>query len=252
MKFPTPLIPATLQQRYKRFLADVTLEDGQSLTVHCPNPGAMMGLKDEGNRVWISDSGNPKRKLRHTLELVEAHGPDGPTLVGINTMMPNRLAEEAITAGRIDALLGYDILRREVAYGEERSRIDILLEHGAEDLEHKARNATKNDTRPCYVEVKNVHLVRTAGLHEFPDCKTDRGAKHLREMASMVSKGARAAMLYVIQRADGDRLSFAADLDPAYHAAFVAARNAGVEAYAIRCDITVEGIDATTPIPIVL
>jgi len=240
MKFSEPLIEGRLIERYKRFLADIELEDGSIITVHCPNPGAMMGLKDPGNRVWISDSANPKRKLRHTLELVEARAPSGPVLVGINTMWPNRLAKEALENGKIAELSGFTDLRTEVPSGE-RSRIDILLAGG-----------TPNDRRDCYVEVKNVHLVREIGMHEFPDCKTERGAKHLREMANMVAKGHRAVMLYVIQRGDGDRFSLASDLDPAYAEAFVAARAAGVEALAIRCDISTTEIVATTPIPILV
>ena len=237
MRFPGELIPAILEQRYKRFLADVRLQDGSVITVHCPNPGAMMGLKDPGIRCWISDSGNPKRKLRHTLELVEAHAPTGKVLVGINTNLPNKLAEEAILADRVPELTGYASLRREVKYGEN-SRIDILLE---------------DDSRaPCYVEIKNVHLVRQAGLHEFPDCKTERGAKHLREMANMVDAGARAVMLYIIQREDGDRFSLAADMDPAYAEAFEDARNRGVEAYALRCKISPNEIVASTLVPVVV
>ena len=176
MQFDPPLIEAVLLQRYKRFLADVRLPDGSELTVHCPNPGAMMGLSDPGNRVWISDSRNPKRKLRYTLEMMEVASPSGgKAFVGINTMHPNKLAAAAIEAGFIPELSGYERLRREVKYGEN-SRIDILLE---------------SDDRPaCYVEIKNVHLVRKPGLHEFPDCKTERGAKHLGEMANMVSQGA--------------------------------------------------------------
>ncbi len=238
MRFPTPLIEAVLIQRYKRFLADVRLPNGDEITVHCPNPGAMLGLNKPGNRVWISDSGNPKRKLRHTLELMEVFSPttEGPVLVGINTNLPNKLAEEAILAGCIEQLNGYSSLRREVKYGEN-SRIDILLE--------------EDGRPPCYVEIKNVHLVRHAGLHEFPDCKTARGAKHLREMANMVKSGARAVMFYVIQREDGDRFSFADDLDPDYSKAFEDAANAGVEAIAIRCDISTEDITARHMVPIV-
>ena len=237
MRFPGELIPAVLEQRYKRFLADVRLQDGSIITVHCPNPGAMMGLKDPGIRCWISDSGNPKRKLRHTLELVEAHAPTGKVLVGINTNLPNKLAEEAILADKVPELTGYASLRREVKYGEN-SRIDILLEDDSK--------------APCYVEIKNVHLVRQAGLHEFPDCKTERGAKHLREMANMVDAGARAVMLYIIQREDGDRFSLAADMDPAYAEAFEDARNRGVEAYALRCKISPNEIVASTLVPVVV
>lgn len=236
MKFATPLIEATLLQRYKRFLADVELADGEQITVHCPNPGAMIGLTRPGNRVWISDSGNPKRKLRHTLELMEVEGPSGPTLVGINTMHPNRLAEEAIRAGLVGPLCGYDTIRREVKYGEN-SRIDLLLEQAGRP--------------PCYVEVKNVHFVRQAGLHEFPDCKTARGAKHLVELSNMVKAGNRAVMLYVIQRDDGDRFALAQDCDPDYVQAFRLATRSGVEALAIRCQITSEEIIARDPVTLI-
>lgn len=224
MDFPTPLIEATLLQRYKRFLADVRLEDGREITVHCPNPGSMMGLKDPGNRVWISDSGNPKRKLRHTLELMET--PSG-TLVGINTNLPNKLAREAIETGLIPALSEFDTLRPEVKYGEN-SRIDMLLS-----------GAGIPDT---YVEVKNVHLVRKTGLHEFPDSVTSRGAKHLNELAMQVRSGNRAVMVYLIQRADGDTFRLARDLDPAYAAAFDKAVSEGVECFAVRCDISTRSI----------
>ncbi len=234
MRFPTPLIEATLVQRYKRFLADVRLADGSVETVHCPNPGAMVGLNSPGNRVWISDSGNPKRKLRHTLELMQVEGPSGPALVGINTNLPNQLAQEAILAGRIAEMSEFEDLQREVRYGEN-SRIDILL--------------TAPGKAPHYVEIKNVHLVREAGLHEFPDCKTTRGAKHLRELAEMVKQGARASMLYVIQREDGDRFALAQDFDPDYVAEFKQAVAVGVEAYAIRCKISTQEIIACDRIP---
>ena len=238
MQFDPLLIEAVLLQRYKRFLADVRLPDGEELTVHCPNPGAMMGLSDLGNRVWISDSRNPKRKLRYTLELMEVVGGYGEkTLVGINTMHPNKLAAAAIEAGRIPELAGYENLRREVKYGEN-SRIDILLENP--------------DRRPCYVEIKNVHLVRQGGLHEFPDCKTARGAKHLVEMANMVAQGARAVMLYVIQREDGDAFALADDIDPHYAQAFQNALAAGVEALAIRCKVSPNQIIACDPVPVIV
>jgi sugar fermentation stimulation protein A len=237
MQFDPPLIEAVLLQRYKRFLADVQLPDGEELTVHCPNPGAMMGLSDPGNRVWISDSQNPKRKLRYTLELMEVDGPGGTTLVGINTMHPNKLAAAAIETGCIPELADYQDMRREVKYGEN-SRIDILLE--------------SPDRAPCYVEIKNVHLVRQPGLHEFPDCKTARGAKHLVELSNMVAEGARAVMLYVIQREDGDAFALADDIDPHYAQAFSNALGAGVEALAIRCKVSPEEIIACDPIPVIV
>lgn len=220
-------------KRYKRFLADVELEDGSVITVHCANPGSMMGLTEPGNRAWISDSQNPKRKLRHSLELLEVGG----TMVGINTSHPNRLAREAIEAGTIAELGGYDLLKSEVKYGSN-SRIDILLQ---------------SEGKPdCYVEVKNVHFVRTPGLHEFPDSVTARGAKHLDEMAREVEAGNRAAMLYIIQRNDGDRLRFANDLDPQYVEAFKRAEAAGVEAYALSCNITPQAIEAVNRVVVEL
>ncbi|MEE2951338.1 MAG: DNA/RNA nuclease SfsA [Pseudomonadota bacterium] len=236
--FPTPLLPARLLHRYKRFLADVVLDEtGEETTVHCPNPGAMMGLKAPGSRVWLSRSPNLKRKLPLTLEIVEADG----TLVGINTNLPNTLAAEAIEAGLVPALGGLGPLRREVRYGQS-SRIDLLGQ------EPKADSA---ETRSVFIEVKNVHLMREPGLAEFPDCMTARGAKHLAELADQAEAGARAIMLYIVQRGDCERLSFADDLDPAYaNKAFAAARARGVEAYAVRCDINLSQIIPRVMIPV--
>lgn len=231
MHFNPPLIETKLVKRYKRFLADVEMPNGEIITVHCANPGSMLGLTQECNRAWISDSQNPKRKLQYSLEIIEVDG----VMVGINTSHPNKLAKEAIEQGRIPELSGYSILRTEVKYGKN-SRIDILLQ-----------DENKPDT---YVEVKNVHFVRTQGLHEFPDSVTARGAKHLYEMANEVEKGNRAVMLYVIQRSDGDKFQFAHDLNPNYYAAFKEANAKGVEAIAIRCNITVEGIEAVDLIKI--
>ncbi|GAB4523557.1 MAG: DNA/RNA nuclease SfsA [Roseibium sp.] len=233
MQFPVPLVEGRLVKRYKRFLADVILEDGSAVTAHCANPGSMLGLKEPGSRVWLSPSDNPKRKLKFSWEVLEADG----ALVGINTAHPNKLVEEALEAGRIDGLTGFASLRREVKYGRN-SRIDILLEQDGGGL--------------TYVEVKNVHLMREPGLAEFPDSVTARGAKHLAELADMVGEGHRAAMVFLVQRPDCARLSLASDIDPAYAAAFEAARDAGVEAYAIGCDVRLDGIDAVRPVEIVI
>jgi sugar fermentation stimulation protein A len=229
MRFPAPLVRATLLRRYKRFLADVTLDDGPVVTVHCPNSGAMLGLDAPGVEVWLSSAANPKRKHPWTWELVR----EGDTLVGINTGHPNALAAEAIAAGTIPELAGYATLRREVKYGRN-SRIDLLLE----DPERP----------PCYVEVKNVHLKRGIGPDtpaEFPDCVTARGAKHLVELADMVAAGGRAVMLYLAQRDDVGRFALAADIDPAYAAGLRLARAAGVEALAYRCRVALDGIAVT-------
>jgi len=232
MRLPAPLVPARLIRRYKRFLADVEFEGGGVETVHCPNPGAMLGVAPEGARVWLSDHAGKGRKLRYTWELAEIDG----GLVGINTHHPNRIAEEAVARRAIPELAGYETVRREVRYGD-KSRIDLLLEGGR-------RGA------PCYVEVKNVHLLREPGLAEFPDCVTARGAKHLLELAAMVREGARAVMLYVVQRGDCRRFAPAADLDPAYAAGLAAAVEAGVETLCYDCEITTGEIVLRRPLPV--
>ncbi len=227
MRFPSPLERGRLLQRYKRFLADVALDSGATVTASCPNTGSMLGLAAPGSTVWLSRSESATRKYPHTWEMVEADLGQGPSLVGINTGHPNRLVAEAIEARRIKPLAGYQSLRREVKYGEA-SRIDILLE----DAE-KGR---------CYVEVKNVHLMRRAGLAEFPDCVTARGVKHLRELSAMVAEGHRAVMLFLIQRTDAKRFTLAGDLDPAYSEAFRQALSVGVEAMAFSCRMSPDEI----------
>lgn len=231
MRFDPPLVAGRLIRRYKRFLADVTLEDGTEITASVPNTGSMMGLTAPGSRVFLSVSDDPKRKYAHRLEIVEADD----TLVGINTGLPNRLTEEAIRSGMIGNLGSYDTLRREQKYGAN-SRIDILL-----DDPDKGRT---------YVEVKNVHLRRAPGLAEFPDTRTVRGAKHLREMADMIEAGHRAIMVYLIQRADCERFRLCRDLDPGYAAEFDRAAAHGLEAFAVRCQISAEAIVPDRLIPI--
>jgi sugar fermentation stimulation protein A len=232
-----PLVRGTLIQRYKRFLADVRLGDGRLVTAACPNTGSMLGLTAPGSSVWLSESDSPTRKYRHTWELVEADLGKGPALVGINTGHPNKLVAEAIAAERVKALAGYPVLRREVKYGRN-SRIDLLLEC--------ARKGA------CYVEIKNVHLSRRHGLAEFPDCETERGAKHLAEMSDMVREGHRAVIVFLIQRSDARRFALARDIAPNFAAAFDAARAAGVEALALRCRMSPEEIVVDKPVPFAL
>jgi sugar fermentation stimulation protein A len=223
MLFPRPLVRGVLLKRYKRFLADIRLADGAEVTVHCPNPGAMLGLAAPGIEVWLLPSADARRRLAWSWELARS----GDHLVGINTTRPNGLAAEALALGRIPELGGYAGLRREVAYGE-RSRVDLLLEAPGRPI--------------CYVEVKNVHL-RRGTLAEFPDCVTARGARHLAELARAVHAGHRAVMLYVVQRGDCRSFRIAADLDPVYDLAFREARAAGVEALCYSCRMSLEGIE---------
>ncbi len=235
MKFGIPLIPAMLVRRYKRFLADVIFDSGEMTTVHVPNPGAMTGLDKPYSRVWLSDSQNPLRSLRYTWELVEADCGSGPEIVGVNTVQPNLLVAEALQAELFPQLRDYPTIRREVKYGTN-SRADFMLEA---------------PQRPrCYLEVKNVHLMRKPRLAEFPDCVTVRGAKHLDDLATMVGQGARAVLLFVIQIPSAERFTVAGDIDPAYAAGFARARAKGVEILAWRCRINVDGIDIVEPVPI--
>ena len=228
MKFEEPLLKATLLKRYKRFLADVVLEDGSEITAHCANPGSMIGVADPGSVVWLSPNRNPKAKLPYRWEMIEVAG----GLVGINTARPNRIVEEAISQARVPELKGYETMRREVKYGRN-SRIDLLLEGPGR----------------CYVEVKNVTL-RRQGFAEFPDAVTARGAKHLRELSDMIEKGHRAVMLYLVQRMDCRTFRLARDIDPEYGAAFDKALAAGVEALAYGCRLTCQEITLDTPLHI--
>lgn len=227
----TTMVPATLVKRYKRFLSDHRLESGEVITASCPNTGMMLGLTTPGSATWLVHAPSPTRKYDYRWELIEDEG----TWVGINTGRPNALVEEAIRAGVITELAGYADLRREVKYGTN-SRIDLLLE---------------DPGRPqAFVEVKNCHLRRQAGLAEFPDSITTRGAKHLDELAAQVALGHRAVMVFCVQRADCDHFDVAADIDPGYAAAFQRARAAGVEALAYVCHVSAETIALTHSIPI--
>ena len=232
MQFKTPLQRGKLLKRYKRFLADVILESGESVTAACPNTGAMLGLTTPGALVYLSRSESPTRKYPHTLEIVER---PGFGLIGINTSHPNNLFEEALTNKLLPELLPYQTIRREVKYGVN-SRIDLLLQGiGLPD---------------CYIEVKNVTLYRQPRHAEFPDCVTERGTKHLHELASMVSLGHRAIMAYVIQGGGAQDFSLTADLDPKYVEAFRFATSQGVEAMALTCHVSPDRIAIEGMVPI--
>ena len=220
MRFQTPLVPARLIRRYKRFLSDMRLEDGTEVVAHCPNPGSMLGMKDAGLICWLEPNDDPKKKLKYGWRLVEyVHG----AMVGVDTGAANKIVAEALTDGRIAQLATYETQRAEVKYGQS-SRIDFLL--------------TQTGLPDAYVEVKSVTLSRAPGLAEFPDSVTARGTKHLQELAQMVQQGHRAVMLYLIQRTDCDRFDVAADIDPKYAQALTEARAQGVEVIAYDCAIS--------------
>jgi sugar fermentation stimulation protein A len=236
MRFPAPLIPATLVRRYKRFLADVVLANGETIRAHIANPGAMLGIATPGARVWLSRSDNPKRKLAHSWELVEVDLGAGIELVGTNTAQPDAIVAHALAGGIIPELAGYASIRREVKYGQ-KSRVDFLLDNP--------------DRPPCYLEIKNVHMMRQPGLAEFPDAVTARGARHLAELGDMAEAGNRAVLLFVIQIGSATRFALARDIDPAYGAAFERARTRGVEAIAWRCNVSCEALEVAARVPIV-
>jgi sugar fermentation stimulation protein A len=235
VNFSGPLVRGRLVSRYKRFFAGVVLDDGTAITAHCPNPGAMLGLNTPGLPAWLSRSDDPRRKLAHTLELVEADG----GLVGINTMHPNRLVAEALAADAIPELTGYPVHRREARYGVN-SRVDFLLQDAPKDIGGRP---------PCWLEVKNVHLRRAGALAEFPDCVAARSLKHLKELTARVEAGDRAVMLFVIQRTDCDAFEACADLDPAYAKGLAEAAARGVEVLAYACEISPQAVRIANRVP---
>lgn len=223
MIFAPPLIPARLIRRYKRFLADVSFDAETIVTVSVPNTGAMRGLVEPDNRVWLSYSANKSRKYHYRLEIVETDG----QMVGINTSLPNQLALEALHIGLLPELSAYNKIFPEQRY-DTKSRIDFLLQ---------------NDyLEDCYLEIKNVHFIRKKGLAEFPDTPTARGTKHLQSLIRMVQTGKRAALVYIIQREDCHAFSICEDLDPLYGQMHRLALKAGVEFYAIKCAINTQSI----------
>ncbi len=234
MDFPEPLIAATLLRRYKRFLADVRLEDGEVITVHTANTGSMLGCAEAGSRVWLSRSDNAARKYPYSWEITET---TAGVKVGINTALPNRLVREAIEGGVIGELQGYTTLRGEVPFGNERSRVDLLLE--------------QEGGASCYVEVKNV----TAAVGEvaiFPDAVSVRGAKHLRELAAMVAQGRRGVLCFCVQRGDVAAVRPADEIDAVYGETLREAASRGVEIIAYQAEVTPRAIRLRRPLPVVL
>lgn len=238
MEFPAPLVEGTLLRRYKRFLADVELASGVTVTAACPNTGSLLGCCEPGSRVWLSESDSPARKYRHTWEMVEARACGRPVLVGINTGLPNRLVAEAIGSGLIGELAGYESIRREVAFGEERSRIDLLLEAPGREA--------------CYVEVKNVTAAVEHGVALFPDAVSARGTKHLRELMRLRERALRPVLVFCVQRGDVDEVRPADAIDPLYGRTLREAVAAGVEVMAWRATVTARRIALETRIPVTL
>jgi len=231
MKFNAPLLKGKLIKRYKRFLVDVLLENGEEVTAHCANSGAMYGIKEPGLTVWLSPADNPKRKLQYTLELVEADN----TLIGANTSHPNKIVKEALESQKISLLSDYSQVKSEVKYGTN-SRVDHLLTHP--------------DLSDCYVEVKNVHMRREGTLAEFPDSVTSRGAKHLLELAQVVKQGHRAVLVYLVQREDCTAFKIAGDIDPTYAENAMIAKATGVEFLAYSCHMSTSEITLDQPLEI--
>ena len=234
MRFQTELVPATLIQRYKRFLADCRLDDGREITAHCANPGSMMGLAEPGTRIWLEPNDDPRKKLKFGWRLVEhANG----NYTGVDTSVPNKVVRAALIEQKIALMSAYSQVRPEQKYGAN-SRIDFLLSgEGLPD---------------AYVEVKSVTLSRQNGLAEFPDSVTARGAKHLDELATIARAGQRAVMLYLVQRTDCTRFTLANDIDYTYAVACERALLAGVEMLCLGTHISPEEVTISGAIPVVM
>ena len=237
MRFQTQLVPARLIRRYKRFLADCTLDNGKEITAHCANPGSMMGLAEPGSKIWLEPNDDPKKKLKFGWRLVDH---ENGHFTGVDTALPNRAVKAALLAREIPTLAAYADVRPEVKYGE-KSRVDFLL---------------SGDGLPdCYVEVKSVTLCRTPRLAEFPDSVTARGARHLAELAQVARAGHRAVLLYLVQRTDCTHVGMAHDIDPAYATAHADATAPDVQrCFQIRTGLCIgthinpEGITLATPL----
>lgn len=240
MKYENRLSEARFLKRYKRFMADVELADGSQITLHCPNTGSMKNCLYPDFRVWYSDSKNPKRKYPCTWEQAEIpvvfNGEERITLAGLNTGRANALVEELLLAGKVPELSGYQNIRREVRYGEENSRIDLLLE--------------QEGLADCYVEVKSVTLAMGDGLGLFPDAVTSRGTKHLRELTQVVVSGGRAVLFFCVQHTGIDHVSVAEEIDPVYADALQKAVELGVEVMAWGAEMSPDKIELVRPLPV--
>ncbi|MGA7146043.1 MAG: DNA/RNA nuclease SfsA [Desulfobacterales bacterium] len=224
-----PLLPGTLVKRYNRFIADIALTSGRTITAHCPNSGSMLACCEPGRPVYVSFHDNPKRKLKYTWELIEMPA----SIVGINTQIPNRLVATSIGAGLVPDLNGYHSISREVKTSE-KTRLDILLRKGEKNR--------------CYVEIKNCTLVED-GVARFPDAVTSRGLKHLLELESLVSEGFRCVIFYVIQRMDAAMFQPADHIDPAYGKELRRALKNGVEILVYDTQIDLKTIRLNRKIP---
>lgn len=234
MKFSPALRRATLIQRYKRFLADVVTPEGETLTLHCPNTGAMTGCATPGDTVWYSTSENSKRKYPHTWEITQTQA---GAFICVNTQRANQLAKEAVLSEKIPELVGYSSLKSEVKYGEEGSRIDLMLQA---------------DDRPrCYIEVKSVTLAEKEYGY-FPDAVTLRGQKHLRELMSVVAAGERAVLLFAVLHSAIEYFSPAHHIDAQYARLLAEAQHRGVEILAYKAELSADNMALRSPLPVTL
>ncbi len=234
MKIVPGLLPGLFIKRYKRFFVDIRTAQGETITIHCPNTGSMKHCQQSESPCWYSLSDNPKRKLAGTLEIVtSAFG----NLAGVNTARPNHLVREAIEADLVPELRGYEVIRSEVRYGDEKSRIDLLLE---------------GESGCCYVEVKNVTLDCGNGRAQFPDAVTSRGSKHLRELIAMVAAGHRAVLFFCVQLSGVEEVSVAADIDPTYAQTLNMAIAQGVEVLAWQADLSEHSISLIRPLKMIV
>jgi len=221
MKFKHRLLQGTLIKRYKRFFANISYKN-KTLVTHCPNTGSMMGLLDEGNKVWFSQSNNPKRKLKYTLEIIEVK----KKLIGINTLITNKIVHEALNENKIKHLEKFNKIKPEAKFSDN-TRFDFML---------------KNEKNKCFLEVKSVTLLRNKNVAEFPDAITSRGTKHLNELVFAIKKGFSSFILYLIQMESCESFKIASDIDPMYKKAFDNAKKSGVKVLCYDCKISPEEV----------